>query len=41
LKTAIPKPENSFYWNGDTWKAAVAVRMLKDVEIVIVDVDQG
>jgi hypothetical protein len=44
LKTAIPRPDpekEGFYWNGDTWKATVALRMRQDLEIVIVDIDQG
>jgi hypothetical protein len=41
LKTAVPRPAEAFYWNGDTWKAAVALRMMPDIEIIVVDVDQG
>jgi SAM-dependent methyltransferase len=29
------------YWNGDTWKAAVALRLHMDVDMVVVDVDHG
>eukprot|EP01034_Spumella_vulgaris_P027479 gene27479-34200_t len=28
-------------WTGDTWKAAVTLRLIPDIEIVIVDIDQG
>ena len=31
----------SFNLNGDTWKAVVAVRLMSDVEIVVVDIDCG
>eukprot|EP01034_Spumella_vulgaris_P040549 gene40549-50156_t len=27
-------------WTGDTWKAAVTLRLIPDIEIVIVDIDQ-
>ena len=28
-------------WNGDTWRALVALRLRSDLDIVTVDVDQG
>lgn len=28
-------------WSGDTWKAAVALRLRRDLEIVVVDIDYG
>ena len=37
----VPKLDEIDEWNGDTWKAAVAMRLRSDVEIVVVDVDHG
>ncbi len=41
LMASFPRPLGQNTWTGDTWKAAVALRMAKDVEIVVVDVDYG
>ena len=38
-KGAIKSGEHK--WTGDTWKAAVALRLRPDIEIVVVDVDYG
>jgi hypothetical protein len=34
LDTMIP-------WCGDTWKAVVALRMMKEIEIIVIDIDFG
>lgn len=35
-------PEDSRQiWNGDCWRAAVALRVIEDLEIVVVDIDHG
>eukprot|EP01034_Spumella_vulgaris_P005623 gene5623-7181_t len=31
--------DKSIPWTGDTWKAAVTLRLIPDIEIVIVDID--
>jgi hypothetical protein len=42
LRAVYPLPPENFpYWNGDTWKAVVALRLLDYVEIIVVDVDHG
>ena len=41
LTAMFPRPESAIIWNGDTWKTAVAMRLVQDLEIVIVDIDQG
>jgi hypothetical protein len=28
-------------WNGDCWRAAVALRVINELEIVVVDIDHG
>ena len=30
-----------YIWNGDCWRAALALRMRDDLDMVVVDVDQG
>ncbi len=30
-----------YYWNGDSYRAAVALRLRSDLEIVVIDVDHG
>lgn len=34
-------PGGNMIWNGDCWKAAIAIRLLDDIEIVVGDFDQG
>lgn len=41
LISQVPRHPNAFNWAGDTWKAAVAMRMAVDVEILVVDIDFG
>lgn len=33
--------ETGHVWNGDSWRAAVAMRLLENVEIIVVDIDHG
>jgi hypothetical protein len=40
-RAAYPLPPNVRYWNGDTWKAVVALRLLDYIDIVVVDADHG
>lgn len=41
LAVSMPRHPDALFWNGDVWKAAVAIRLLSDVEIVVVDIDHG
>ena len=41
MTAMFPRPEGATIWNGDTWKTAVTMRLVKDLEIVIVDIDHG
>ena len=36
----LKQPAHAF-WNGDCWRAALALRMRDDLDMVVVDVDQG
>jgi hypothetical protein len=33
--------DNMVSWNGDCWRAAVALRVINELEIVVVDIDHG
>lgn len=41
IRASYPLHPHAIWWNGNTWKAAVGLRQLPDIEIVIVDVDHG
>jgi predicted O-methyltransferase YrrM len=42
-RAVYPPPVNYKLWNGDTWKAIVALRLLHsdDLDVVVVEVDHG
>jgi hypothetical protein len=35
------REDNNNTWNGDCWRAAVALRVINELEIVVVDIDHG
>jgi hypothetical protein len=37
----VPPPYPGGIWTGDCWKAAVALRLVNQVEFVVVDIDYG
>lgn len=38
----IPQPEDtSAVWNGNCWRAGVALRLVEGVELVVADLDHG
>ena len=41
IRASYPLHPYAIWWNGNTWKAAVGLRQLADIEIVIVDIDHG
>ena len=42
LRQIVPMlPEVSAVWNGDSWRAAVAMRLMDHLEIVVADFDHG
>jgi predicted O-methyltransferase YrrM len=41
MRTSVPPLEGVKMWNGDTWKAVVTLRLLNDIDLVVVDADHG